>query len=314
MNSSNLNLLNISTADNSTIITNESWFIFIDILSIVFSIIISLISLLFFLNIFFDKCLHTIPMVLVANSCLAEFLFSINLLSASIYTLNNDIKQIKSRNLYCIFRCYTAYIFCAALNYSYLLQGIYRYIIVMYPTNLFNQSKKIQLFLIGIKWCISCLYPMIFLLNNEIIYNVDNQICYVILRISFSLIYAANILYIIPVLLIILIYYKLVRYVQQVSKRIISIYKLSRVQRELKMIRQTVILVMVLFTLGFPDTLFTILSFFNIKLKYHLRINFIFLNLSLLYVLIFLFQFTEPLKRSLIKRIKKRSNMIIANI
>ncbi len=47
----------------------------------------------------------------------------------------------------------------------------------------------------------------------------------------------------IPISLIILIYFKLVRYVREMSKNITTANSLARAQRELKMVRRIVILV-----------------------------------------------------------------------
>ncbi len=98
------------------------------------------------------------------------------------------------------------------------------------------------------------------------------------------------------------------------SKHVKHSNALSHAQNQLKMIRRIVILVMILLTLGIPDTLFIILSFVNSEPIYHLRIYVIFIGISFVFVIIALFQFTDPLKTSLIKRIKRRSNIVVARV
>jgi hypothetical protein len=297
--------------NNSAQTMIESWFIPLDILSIICNVLVIGLATLFLFVIIFDKTCHTVAMMLIANSCLAKLIFSIDLLSASIFSIENDLKEIEYEDSFCIFRCYMGYAACSVVNYSYLLQGIYRYVTVIYPTRLFWRSGKIQMLLICITWIIGFSYSIVFIFTNEIIYNVDNQICQLPLRLSFSIIFAAHFIYIIPILLIMFIYFKLVRYVHRMSKRVTPVNALYRAQRELKMLRRTIILVMILITIGFPNALFMFMSFFNSPPKYYLRIAFLFFDIPLLLVIIALFQFTDPLKTSLIKRIKRRANIVV---
>jgi len=231
-----------------------------------------------------------------------------------IFTLKNDLKQIEFQDSLCIFRGYFSYGSCAIINYSFLLQSIYRYVRVVYPTRLFYQSRQIQLLFIVITWIIGFVLPIPVILTGEIVYNVNNQICLIPLGLSFFPIYAANFVYIIPVLMIMLIYFKLIVYVREMNKRVTPINTLLRVKRELKMVRRTVILIMILLTLGFPYALFIFMSFFTIPPKYHFRIALIFIDVSLVLVLIALFQFTDPLKTSIMKLIKMRPNVVVATV
>ena len=64
----------------------------------------------------------------------------------------------------------------------------------------------------------------------------------------------------------------------EMSKRVTTANILSRAQRELKMVRRTVILVTILVTACFPYALFLLLSFFNQAPKYHFRIAFVFID------------------------------------
>jgi hypothetical protein len=98
------------------------------------------------------------------------------------------------------------------------------------------------------------------------------------------------------------------------SKHVTIANTLSRAQRELKMVRRTVILVTILVISCFPYALFLFLSFFNSTPKYHFRIGFAFIDVSLLLMMIVLFQFTDPVKTSLMKRINRRSNMVVGRV
>ena len=110
--------------------------------------------------------------------------------------------------------------------------------------------------------------------TNEIIYNVDNQICQLPLRFSFSLIYAVLCIYIIPLSMIVFIYSKLLRYIKQMNKLITPINNLTRAKRELIIVQRIVVLIIILFAAGFPYALFILMSFFNRAPKYHFRMAF----------------------------------------
>jgi len=78
------------------------------------------------------------------------------------------------------------------------------------------------------------------------------------------------------------------------------------------MVQGTIILLIILIILAFPYPVFIFMSFFNSERKYHFRIGDVFVDVSLLFVMIVLFQFTDPFKTSIIKRIKGRPNMLVA--
>ncbi|CAF1013516.1 unnamed protein product [Rotaria sp. Silwood1] len=273
-----------------------------------------ILGILFLCIIILDKTCHTVSMMITANTCLSAIVAGCSLLSMCIFTLENDIKQISYEDSLCILRGYFCYASCAVFDYSFLLQSIYRYITVVYPLRLFWQSAKFQALLICSTWIFSYVFPAAFMFTNEFIYNVDNQICQLPLRLSFSIIYATHCIYVIPVSLIMFIYLKLVRYVKEMSKRVTPANILARAKRELRMVQRTVILVTILLTLGVPYTIIIFMSFFTNPPKYHFRIAFIFVDVSLAFVMIALLKFTDPLRMSLMKRVNGRRNTVVATI
>ena len=300
--------------NNSTSIDIESWFIPSDILMIVCAILIIIFPIVYLFIIISDKTCHTIPMMLVANSCIATFVSGCSLFSLGIYTLEYDLKRIQYQDSLCIFRGYIAYIACGLFNTSFLLQAVYRYVTVVYPHRVFYQSTRFQAFLICLTWIFAVVNPIAFMFTNEILYNIDNQICQLPLKLSFSIIYIANSVYTIHVLLIIIIYFKLVFYVHQMSKRVTPVNTLFRAQRELKMVRRTVILVAIQIVACLPYGIFILMSFFTSIPKYHFRIAILFIGISIVFIMIILFKFTDPMKISLMKRINKHRNRIIPAI
>ncbi|CAF1095752.1 unnamed protein product [Adineta steineri] len=292
----------------------ESWFIPIDIVMLVCTILVIILSTIFLCIILLDKTCHTVSMMLIGNSCLTVLVFGCVLLSMCAFTLENDLKQIIYEDSLCIIRAYFDYVAAGVVNYSFLIQALYRYVTVIYPNRLFWQSARFQFLIICLTWMIAFIFPTAFIFTGQVKYNGDNQICQVPVQPSFYIVYPACCIFVIPVSLIMLIYLKLFRYVHKMNTRITPANTLFRAQRELKMAQRIVILVSVLLTIGFPYAFFILMSFFTTPPKYHYRIAFLFVDISLALVMMALFQFTDPIKVYMIEKIKRRPNPVIQTI
>jgi hypothetical protein len=106
----------------------------------------------------------------------------------------------------------------------------------------------------------------------------------------------------------------LIRYVKEMNKRVTVANTLSRAKRELHMVRRIVILVSIELTLGIPYTIFLLMGFISQPPKYSIRIAFTFVDVSLLFVMITLFQFTDPIKTIVMKKMNQRPNTVVAAI
>lgn len=157
----------------------------------------------------------------------------------------------------------------------------------------------------------SLLFPLGFIFTASLTYNSDNQICQLPLQFSFAVIYACSCLCTIPVAITMFIYYKLVRYVRRMNQNMTHANILLRAQRELKMIGRIAKLVTILVILGGPYVIFIIISFFITPPKYHFRIAFLFVDASSAFVMIAICRFTDPLRESIMKRVKRQLNMVI---
>ena len=295
---------------NSTIITTESWFIPFDTILIVCSVLVIVLAALFFVVIISDRTCHTVPMMLIGNTYLTAFVDGCILFSTSIFVFQNDLKQLHYPDTPCIFRGYMQCPSCTVMDYSFVLQASYRYEIVVYPSRLLLQSFRFQLLLIGITWLYGYTNLLAFIFTGDINYNAENQICQFPLRLSFSLLYATFCIYLFPLSMIILNYLKLVRYVKETSKRVISVNILCRAQRELKMVQRIVMLIIILMALGVPCVSFIFILLFTPPPRYHFRIAFTFAYISMIFVMIALFQSTVPLKASIMKKLNVQSNTV----
>jgi hypothetical protein len=202
------------------------------------------------------------------------------------------------------------YSVCSIQNYSYLLQAIYRYVVVVYPARSTYQSARFQIFLICLTWICGIIYPIPIVFTDQIKYFADSQLCQVPFRLSFLIIFEAFYIYMVPVGAIVLIYFRMVQYIKQMSKRVTPANTLSRAERELKMVVRIIKIVSILLSIGLPFTIFMFMSFFNSTPKYYFRITYTFMNVFLILVMIALFQNTDPVKTYLKKKINWRANKI----
>jgi hypothetical protein len=250
-------------------------------------------------------------MMLFANTCLTGLVCGGTFLALTVFTFYNDFRQIQYQDSLCIVRGYLIYVSPALHAYSYVSSAIYQYMLIVHPTRLFWQSARAQLSLIILGWILAFLFPIPFLFTGEIAYNVDNQICEIPLRLSFPVFYLPLVVFTIPVSLVMFIYFKLVRYVKEMGRDLTPVITLLRAQRNLTMVRRIVILLHILLTAGVPMTFFFVLSFFNHAPKYHTRIGYFFVDISLLCVMIVLFHFTDSLKASVKKIMYARRNTVL---
>ncbi|CAF1378834.1 unnamed protein product [Adineta ricciae] len=299
---------------NSSEVLNTEWLIPVDILKIFCANCVLLISIIFLLGIIFDKACHTIPMALVFNSCLSTLFFSLVLIGTLICTLINDFKRITYQDSLCTFRTYLTYVAYTIINYSFLLQAIHRYVVVVYPLRLFFQSKQTQIVAISCTWLCAFVYPFVFIFNGEIIYDDYNQMCRLRFDLSFSVIYAGCFAYIIPITIIVILYIGLVRHVQGMNLRITCSNTLHRAHQQLQMIQRIVLIVMILLTTGLPYVVFITLSFVDHRWKYFLRVADLFVSISMILVLIALYQCTEPLQKAMKNIIQRHTNTVVAHI
>ncbi len=267
-----------------------------DILRVVCTSISIIIALILLILIALNKTCRTVPMMLVTNTCLAELICVCSALSVVAFTLENDTERIQYQDSLCIFRAYINYCMTVIQNHSYNLQAIYRYVTVVYPSRLFWQSRRLQLCLIILTWIFGFAVFVPFWFTGYITYNAENQICQAPIRLSFAIIYVAFIIYIIPNMILNAIYFKLVRYVRQMNKRVTPVNVVSRAERELKMVRNIVMITSILVILGFPYAIFILTSFFTTIPKYHFRVAFVFIDVSTTAVMIALFKTTDPIR------------------
>ena len=286
-------------SNGSTKLVIENWFIPMDVVMLISTSFVVFVSFISLLILIFTKTNRSILTLLICNSYLSELMFASVMFSMAKFSLLNDLKEIESKDSLCVYRGYLSYTFSAVRSHSYLLQSLYRYFHIKCPTHSFCQSAKKPILLIILSWILSIVHPFPFLFSNQIEYDATNQVCHMLFEKKFSIFYTCFLSYLNPIGIIIFIYFKLVRYVQRMSQVVTPVNQLLRIKREFQMVRRIVMLIIVLVTLGLPYTIFFSMSFFTSPPKYHFRIAFFSVDLSLALVIIALFQFTDPISEFL---------------
>lgn len=281
--------------NSTTTLSFESWFIFADISTIISLALAILLAIIYLIIVIFNKSYQTIPMMLTSNSCVAEVIYGSNMISIALFTFENDRKQQIFQDALCTFRDYFGYVGTALLIYSFAIQAVYRYIIVMYPMHISWQSARVQCILVCFFWIFSIASLLPSLLTDSASYNVDNQACILPFRLTLPIAYNVSLVYIVPISFIILIYFKLVRYVHVINNHITaSAQVISHDRRELIMVQRIVTIVSILVALGLPYTIFMLKSFITKPPKYHYRIAILFVDLSQTFIMIALFKYSQP--------------------
>ncbi|CAF0788133.1 unnamed protein product [Adineta steineri] len=156
-------------------------------------------------------------------------------------------------------------------------------------------------------WMAAFIFACSHIATNAIKYSVDDQICQLPIHLSFLSVYNPFCIYIIPINGIEFIYLKLIRYVKEMNKRATIVNILLRAKKELKMVFRVVILISVFL-------IFVFMRFMTSPPKYHFRIALTLIEISLVFVMIVLFKFTDPVRTSIMKRINRRLDIVVATI
>lgn len=298
-------------ANNTTSLPMESWFIPIDIVMLTCSIIAVLLAIFSLFIIIIEKTCHTIPMMLTANTCILDLIFGIDMIASVLFALQNDIKQVYYQDSLCITRGTLGYLTIFLQNYSFLSQAIYRYIRVIYPNKIYYQTWKFQGLTLFLQYILGFIYIIPVVLIGDVNYHEYDQICQTPLTLSFIMIYNMFSIYAIPSSITIFIYYRLIRYVQAINRNSTANNLVNRARQELTMFRRIVILNLGVTCINLPYAIMVFLGYITTPPKYHFRISYVCVDVSLAFIMIAVFKFNDPLQDFLKKKFFIRSNRIM---
>ncbi|CAF4123532.1 unnamed protein product, partial [Adineta steineri] len=212
-------------------------------------------------------------MIHVANLCLSIIGLAVASLGTELFGIVYDYRFISFPHSSCFILNYIVSSQSSMLNFSLFLQAFYRYLCIVHSTRIFYQSWKFQLILIILTWIIGYLLPLEYFLHHDVVANTDNKMCVIPFRLSFSIIYMATSIYMVPFSSLMLTYLRIIRYVKQMNNRVTPVNVLVRAQRDLEIVRRTIILVCILIACGFPFVILIFISLFTDPPKYTYRIS-----------------------------------------
>lgn len=172
-------------------------------LSMTFAIIAIGLSLCILILAFFSKPLHTVTHLLMSNTCIASIVYCAVQCNNYIYLLFIKWDQ---NDQSCRWRGYFAYMSIVAVVYSYLLQAISRFFIIILSMRFrWLTTIRTHLYLIVIGWLIVFIIPLPALVTTDIYFR-QGFLCWVPKRSILHGAYTVLAYYLIPVLLIVAIY------------------------------------------------------------------------------------------------------------
>ena len=228
-------------------------------LSLVCVIIAVGLSLFILIVVLLSKKLHTVTHMLICNTCLASILYCVVQCNNYIYLLFIDWN---TDNHSCRWRGYFAYVAIVAVIYSYLLQAISRFFIVILSTKFrWLMTIRTHLYMMLIGWTVVLSVPSPALITTDIYFR-PGFLCWVPMKSIQHVAYTIIAYYLAPVMLIIAIYIFI--YVR-IRTSAVAQFVRRRQKRDLEVFRNIVILLGI-YTLGAIPVLLYVLT--NIELFY----------------------------------------------
>ncbi len=248
--------MNSTTLPAATSFTRSDYYVVCP-LSLITSIIAIVISILILILVWRTKSrLHTVRHLLMCNTCIATILYCTVQTTNYIFLI---FIESDTSDMSCRWRGYFGYLSICAVTYSYLIQTISRFFISLF---LFKYrwliTFKAHYILIFIQWFIVIILPLPTILTKDISFRPN--ILFWIARIHLlHVIYTFFAYYIIPTLLTFMIYIMIYYRVKRAIRRDRTFMKTSNnKKRDLKVLRNIIILLSIYSLGGLPSVLFLI--------------------------------------------------------
>ena len=235
----------------------------INCLSLSFSLIEAILSLMFLLLI----CIRirplksNVPLILTCNTYITSLISSLLVFKVccqSIYGVLNP--SISYDVLSCQIDGYLIYAAIGNVFYSFVLQAIFRLFRIVFYRKKTLHSLRVFSIGIVIQWTFIFLINLIFLLLNDIEYIASVyhcQVSYTNLRGSFMILFIE---YMIPANIMYTIYFYIIRYIRRINNRM-------NIRRDMVVFKQVLILFISVQILFLPVGVFWILSTTNDYLR-----------------------------------------------
>ena len=229
-------------------------------ISIVASTIGSIFALCMIIIVCVNRKCRTIATFLTCDTALAVILFStLNILSAifSLRAASSDHQPA------CAFRAYCYTVLSAVICYSYAIQAISRLFFTVLYSYQYLLSWRFHWLMIAIRWCI-CLSILIipFFVEHGYGLEVESRLCIPSSQFLFTSIYSVFTVFFIPFNFTVVAYSIIFYHVRQSTRRVVGFAlnagrvtgnrTILNVRREIKLMKNMVILLTILFWGGTP--------------------------------------------------------------
>ena len=198
--------------------------------------------------------LHTVRHLLTCNTCVASIFYCCVQTINYVYLifLPDEISDIG-----CRWRGYLSYITLCGVSYSFLIQAISRLFISLFSIRYrWLTTFKTHYLIITIQWIMAICLPLSAIITDDIYFR-PGALCWVPLKKIIHVIYTYVALYIVPIISTFSIYGYIYYSVKQSTKRTVAPTRsINHFKRDLELLRNIVILLMIYLTGGMPTVLF----------------------------------------------------------
>jgi len=299
----NMNQTQQTSLSREILFVVEDYYI-VAILSFIFNFVTLFICISVLIVIWQSKRrLHRICHLLICNTCVASIIYSIVTINNYIYLI---FIQWDESNLRCRFRAYFTYVGICGEMYSYLIQSLSRFILFKYSFKYrWLKSSKTHSILIAVQWIVVLLLTLSSLLSTDVSF-VRLKLCLIPTKKTFHTFSVTFVYYLIPLLTTILLYIN-IYYCVKKSKRnaMITIQTYQSHKRDLKLLRNIVLLILIYLIGGFPTIIYLL-----IPIKYLYLLNLITQSLTVTIAKISIILLDRQL-RNLIKNIFCRTRTVV---
>ena len=224
---------------------------------------------------------RNIQNLMMCNTAFASIIYSILQIISAYFGLREDSSINQPA---CIFRtlCYNAV--CICVTTSYAMQSISRLFFAVLYKYKFLLTYRIHLYLIILNYILTIFGPIpLYLIKDGVGFEIESRLCTITTKVFSSSMWAVSIAYLIPVSTVTIVYGIIFYYTKQSSRRVIRhtimgpLVVISEIQRrscnvpnskrELKLMKNIVILIGIMTCAGIPYLILIIWNLLDVEIS-----------------------------------------------
>lgn len=281
----------------------EIYFISFAIIHILLNIIILIFSSIILLTIIINwhRHFHSVSNLLICNSSLSFFLYSLSILFQIPSMFSNNNLTL------CRLRAFLTTFTASSQIFSYLSQAIYRYFSTNYYKKRILLTYRVNIPIILIGWLIPLITnSCMFLSSNAFQYESESRICFLTTKYFFSSAFIGISNFFIPLSTIILLYTLILRNITYRHKFQSNFINKIRYKRNLKVFHHILLNVGIILICGIPFVLSIIINLISQSPWIFYSLIILFITISITLESIILFLITNKVKQIFYRKIKRK--------